>query len=519
MTNNTTINNSFNEYAVVDLGSNSFYLLVVKKNNDALQVIYKNKQYVHLATGLNQNFELSETSIKRGVNCLALFAERLVGFPIQHVKVVGTYTLRVAKNRHKFLIEAAKVFPYPIEVVSGQEEARLIYIGAINNESVAKSDVKFIIDVGGGSTEIAIGINATPMFVDSRPMGCVTYAKQFFPNQIIDHASFERARLAAEQQVEKITNLVKSKNISIAFGSSGTIKNIYNILLDIGVTDGIITPKRLDDLVSYVLEFKHFNDIDYPSLSEDRKHVFVSGLAIFYGVFKAFGLQELHYTQSALREGVLHEIIGDNKINQDICTQTVNNLSLQYNIDEAHAERVALTAKHLFNQWRRSYPTMVIDHILESILYWAALLHEIGLSINFSGIHKHSAYILQNSNMPGFNEEQQFLLSTLVRYHRKGFKLDSLPYFSLFELQHIYPLLQILRLAVLINNQRSNTLNPNVFSLTTLDAPYSLKLTIEQEFARCNRLILLDLEQEQIYWQQNSPWQLEIAIKIDESSL
>lgn len=512
MTNNTTINNSFNEYAVVDLGSNSFYLLVVKKNNESLKVIYKYKQYVHLATGLNHQFELSETSIKRGVNCLALFAERLVGFPISHVKVVGTYTLRVAKNRHKFLIEAAKVFPYPIEIVSGQEEARLIYIGAINNESVAKSDVKFIIDVGGGSTEIAIGVDSTPMFVDSRPMGCVTYAKQFFPNQAINHSSFERARLAAEQQVEKITYLVKSKNISIAFGSSGTIKSIYNILLDIGVTDGIITPNRLDDLVSYVLEFKHFNDIDYPSLSEDRKHVFVSGLAIFYGVFKAFGLQELHYTQSALREGVLYEIAGDNKINQDICSQTVNNLSLQYNIDEVHADRVAATAKHLFNQWQQS-STVLMDSILESILYWSALLHEIGLSINFSGIHKHSAYILQNSNMPGFNEEQQFLVSTLVRYHRKGFKLDSLPYFSLFEPQQIYPLLQILRLAVLINNQRSNTLNSNVFSLTILDAPYKIRLTIDQEFAQYNRLILLDLEQEQIYWKQNSPWQLEIEIR------
>ncbi|WP_392551333.1 exopolyphosphatase [Orbus wheelerorum] len=505
-------NNNFNEYAVIDLGSNSFYMLVVKKINDSLKVIYKNKKNIHLATGLDNEYQLSKSSIKRGISCLELFAERLKDFPVSHVKVVGTYTLRVAKNRHEFLRAAAKVFPYPIEVVSGQEEARLIYIGAINNEFVAKSDVKFIIDVGGGSTEIAIGINSTPILVESRPMGCVTYAKQFFPLQAIDRQSFERARFAAEQQVEKIIKLVKSKNISVAFGSSGTIKSIYNILLDIGVTDGIITPKRLDDLVSYVLEFKHFKDIDYPSLTKERKHVFVSGLAIFYGVFKAFGIQELHYTQSALREGLLYEMVGDHKIHQDICQQTIKNLIKQYNVDEAHANQVAITAQHFFKQWQHFSP-VIIDKILESILYWSALLHEIGLSINFSGIQKHSAYIIRNSNMPGFNEEQQFLLSILVKYHRKGFKLDTLPYFSLFENKQIYPLLQILRLAVLVNNQRSNTLDPNAFKLTVLDDdPYKIALTIDKAFAKSNRLIRLDLEQEQQYWQQNKPWQLELKI-------
>lgn len=504
--------NDFHEYAVVDLGSNSFHMVIAKKVNNALQVIYKHKQNVHLATGLNHDFQLSETSIRRGVACLAMFAERLKDFPVSHIKVVGTYTLRVAKNRYQFLLEAAKVFPYPIEIISGQEEARLIYIGAINTESVAKSDVKFVIDVGGGSTEIAIGTGSTPTLVESRPMGCVTYAKQFFPKQTISRPLFERACFAAEQQVEKMIKLVKSKNITVAFGASGTIKSIYSILLDLGVSDGIITPNRLDDLVSYILEFKHFNDIDYPSLSDERKAVFVSGLAIFYGVFKAFGIKELHYTQSALREGLLYEMTEDNKNLQDICQKTIDTLFKQYRIDEQHANQVAQTAKHLFKQWKKQ-TTVTLDPILESILYWSALLHEIGLSINFSGIHKHSAYILQNSNMPGFNEEQQFLLSTLVRYHRKGLKIESIPYFSLFETKQIYPLLQILRLAVLINNQRSSTLDPHVFTLAIMDNdPCKFELTLDQQFAKHNRLVVLDLEQEQLYWQQNKPWQLHIKI-------
>lgn len=504
---------SDNEYAIVDLGSNSFHMVIVKKINDALQVVYKNKQNVHLATGLNSEYQLSQSSIDRGVACLAMFAERLVNIPVCNIKVVGTYSLRVAKNRYQFLTQAAKVFPYPIEIVSGQEEARLIYMGMINNESVSKSDIKFVIDIGGGSTEIAIGTELTPTLVESRPMGCVTYAKQFFPDEKITQHAFEKARLSAEQQVEKIINIVKSKNISIAFGASGTIKSIYNILLDIGVTDGIITPQRLEDLVSYIFEFERFEDIDYPSLSAERKHVFVSGLAIFYGVFKAFNLKELHYTQSALREGVLFELTRVNELHQDIRQKTINDLSKRYAVDEQHANNVVKTALHLFQQWQDA-SAITLEPIFKSMLCWSASLHEIGLGINFSSIHKHSAYIIQNSNMPGFNEEQQLLLSTLVKYHRKNLKLESIPAnFSLFEKKQIYPLLQILRLAVLIHNQRSDNLNSSAFKLAIVDNdPYHIELTIDREFAKQNQLILLDLEQEQQYWQQNKLWSLIIKI-------
>lgn len=504
------INQEFNEYAVVDLGSNSFHMIIAKKIENSLQTIYKNKQHVQLATGLNQQYQLNDKSIQRAILCLALFAERLKNFPPSHVRVIGTYTLRVARNRYQFLREAAKVFPFPIEVISGQEEARLIYLGAINSESAKQSDVKFIIDVGGGSTEIAIGTNHIPSFVESRPMGCVTYAKQFFPHQIIDKDSFERAKLAAEQQVEKLVAIVKGKNVSIAFGSSGTIKCIYNILLDLGVSDGIITPKRLDDLVAYCLEFKTFEEIDYPSLSKDRKQIFISGLAIFYGVFNAFGLQELHYTHSALREGVLYEMTDQNQGNQDICQKTVNFLIKCYNIDVAHANKTVDIAKWLFLQWQAS-SNIIVDDKLESLLYDSAWLHEIGLSINFSNIQKHSAYILKNCNMPGFNEEQQFLISTLVRHHRKAFKVEHIPNFSLFEQKQVIGLLQILRLAVLINNQRCATLNEKVFKLrVTENNSCHIILIIDKNFAQHNQLILLDLEQEQTYWQQNKHWQLTI---------
>jgi exopolyphosphatase / guanosine-5'-triphosphate,3'-diphosphate pyrophosphatase len=503
--------NKFNEYAVVDLGSNSFHLVIVRNIDGARQIIYKNKKNIHLVTGLNEHNELSESSINRGIECLALFAERLSGFPPENVRITATYALRIATNKHKFLNEAAKVLPYPIEIISGQEEARLIYLGTMTAESTNENDTKFVIDIGGGSTEIAIGKgnNLEPILVASRPMGCVTYTKQYFPQKRIDKHSFQQAKLAAEQQIENLINTIKKQDITVAFGTSGTIKSIYNILLDIGVSDGIITPKRLKDLISYVLEFNNFCDIDYPSLSNERKKVFVSGLAIFSGVFDALGLKQLQFSSNALREGVLYELInGPNYCN--IRQTTAESLSQHYNIDERHAKQIVKTAKYFFSQWKNQ-ASVTVPQSVESILYWSAQLHEVGLKINFSSIHKHSSYILKNSNLPGFNEEQQLLLSTLVRYHRKSINIDEFPYFSLFEFKHIIAILQILRLSILINNQRNPDLDLNAFRLV-LSKEKSTKLTlaIDESFVENNRLILLDLEQEKKYWKAINDWKLSI---------
>lgn len=501
----------FEEYAVIDLGSNSFHMAIARYINGAIQVFYKQKQHVQLAIGLNEKNELSHEVMKRGIECLALFAERLKGFPAENVKIIATHTLRVAINRYEFLAEAMKVLPYPIEVISGPEEARLIYVGMKSTEPTNNIDVKVVIDIGGGSTEIALGKSFTPILTVSRPMGSVTYATQFFPQQKIDKVTFFQAQLSAKQQIKNIIEQIKNYNISMAFGASGTIKSIYNILLDIGVTDGIITPKRLNDLISYVLKFEHFQDIDYPSLSEERKQVFVSGLAIFSAIFEAFQLKELHYGQSALREGVLYELTGGDNY-RNVRKKTAESLSKQYNIDNSHADQVTRTAKYLLTQWSKQ-TSITIDPSLTSLVYWAAQLHEIGLSINFSSIHKHSSYILQHSNLPGFNEEQQLLLSTLVRYHRKSIDSNHFPYFSIFENKHIFPLLQILRLAILLNNQRTTEIDTSVFNLKTIsNNNNAMLLEIEQPFAEKNQLILLDLEQEQKYWKTMRNWQLSVAI-------
>lgn len=511
--NQSTENSSqrLNEFAVMDLGSNSFHMIVAREKNGTLQIMNKMKQYVHLATGLNEQKELDQESITRGINCLTLFAERVKNFPPENIRIVGTYTLRVARNRHQFLQQAAAVLPYPIEIISGQEEARLIYAGIAHTESLA--GLKLVIDIGGGSTEIAVGDKFEPLLVDSRSMGCVTYSQQFFPDGHITKSAFNRAKMAAEQQVEKINAFIQEMNIPVACGSSGTIKSIYNVLLDMGVSDGILTPQRINDLTSYVLEFKTFSDIDFPSLSKERKSIFVAGLAILAGLFSALNLRELHYTQSALREGVLYEMAtlsGDYGIKQ----RTATALSQQYNVDVKHAHKVVNTTKYLLQQWKKQTPVLITP-MLETTLYWAALLHEVGLNINLSSIHKHSAYILQNSNLPGFNQEQQLLLATLVRYHRKSIKIDNVPAFNLFEHKQIIPLLQLLRIAVLLNNQRQRDLTLSSFILNVIDdgKRNHLELIIDKPFAEKNRLIILDLEEEQRSWQQVKDWQLTVNIE------
>ncbi|QIQ22097.1 exopolyphosphatase [Zophobihabitans entericus] len=501
---------TFDEYAVIDLGSNSFHMVVARHVNGSFQILNRIKQQARLAAGLNKNKELDQESIDRGVVTLSLFAERLKNFPPENVKIVGTHSLRVARNRNEFLKAAAQVLPYPIEVISGQEEARLIYFGVVQTEPT--HDLKLVIDIGGGSTELAMGTDIEPNFVDSRPMGCVTYTQQFFPEQKITPQAFKRATLAAEQQLEKIALPIQKSGAQIAFGASGTIKCIYNILLDMGVEDGIITTKRLNDLISYVFEFKTFDEINFPSLSAERRPLFVAGLAILTGLFNALKLKEMHYTQSALREGVLYEMT-EQFSELNVRQRTALGLSAQYSIDNKHANKVVNTTKHLYQQWSKQVPSTLANPTMESILYWAALLHEVGLNINYSGIQKHSAYILQNSNMPGFNEEQQLLLATLVRFHRKSIKVQSIPSFSLFEPKQVAALIQILRLAVLINNQRQLDLPLEAFKLSVCDKMTNcLSLTIDQQISEQHGLMLLDLEQEQNYWEPVKDWQLLVNV-------
>lgn len=490
------------EFAAIDLGSNSFHMVIARVVNGALQILGRLKQRVHLADGLDSNNMLSEESIERGLSCLALFAERLQGFPALNVSIVGTHALRQAVNAQDFLRRAAKVIPYPIEIISGHEEARLIFMGVEHTQP--EKGRKLVIDIGGGSTELVIGEDFEPILLESRRMGCVSFAQQFFPNGEISEASFKRARLAAAQKLETLAWEYRIYGWDYALGASGTIKATYEILVAMGEKDGLITPERLNMLRDQILQFKHFKALSLPGLPEDRQTVLVPGVAILCGIFDALAIKELRLSDGALREGVLYEMEGRFR-HQDIRIRTAQSLASHYNIDREQARRVRETADLLFGQWAEQNPSLVNPQ-LEAILQWSAMLHEVGLGINHSGMQRHSAYILQNTNLPGFNQEQQLLLALLVRLHRKAIRLEELPRFNLFKKKHYLPMVQLLRLATLLNNQRQATTTPQTLRLLTNDNTWTL--VFPSGFFDQNLLVQLDLEQEQEYWREVNGWKL-----------
>ncbi|WP_312952160.1 exopolyphosphatase [Superficieibacter sp.] len=492
------------EFAAVDLGSNSFHMVIAREVDGAMQIIGRLKQRVHLADGLDENSQLSEEAMERGLACLSLFAERLQGFSASSVCIVGTHTLRQALNASEFLKRAEQVIPYPIEIISGNEEARLIFMGVEHTQP--EKGRKLVIDIGGGSTELVIGENFEPILVESRRMGCVSFAQTFFPGGVISRENFQRARMAAIQKLETLTWQYRIQGWNVAMGASGSIKAAHEVIVEMGERDGFINPERLQRLVESVLQYKNFDALSLPGLSEERKAVFVPGLAILCGVFDALGIKELRLSDGALREGVLYEMEGRFR-HQDIRSRTAQSLANQYNIDRDQARRVLETTTHMFEQWQEQNPKLENPH-LAALLKWAAMLHEVGLNINHSGLHRHSAYILQHSDLPGFNQEQQTMMATLVRYHRKAIKPDDLPRFTLFKKKQFLPLVQLLRLGVLLNNQRQATTTPPTLVLKTDDNHWTLRFP--HGWFSQNALVLLDLEKEQEYWESVTGWQLQI---------
>ncbi len=493
------------EFAAIDLGSNSFHMVIARVVDGALQVLGRLKQRVHLADSLDSDNQIDEAAMTRGLSCLALFAERLQGFSASNVTIVGTHALRQASNAEDFLRRAAEVIPYPIEIISGNEEARLIFMGVEHTQ--AEKGRKLVIDIGGGSTELVIGEDFEPKLVESRRMGCVSFARLYFPGGAISQEHFRRARLAAVQKLETLSWQYRLMGWQFALGASGTIKAACEVLQAMGEKEKCITPERLERLVDEVLRAKSFNALNLPGLSEERKSVFVPGLAILCGVFDALAIRELRLSDGALREGVLYEMEGRFR-HQDIRSRTAQSLANHYAVDSDQARRVLETCDHLYQQWHDCHPKQGNPQ-LKALLKWAALLHEVGLTINHSGMQRHSAYILQHSNMPGFSQEQQTLLATLVRYHRKAVKVDDMPRLTLFKRKQLLPLVFLLRLSVLLNNQRQATSRPAFLHLDSDEGHWML--TFPRDYFTHNSLVQLDLEREQSYWKDVSGWKLTIC--------
>ncbi|QJR80213.1 exopolyphosphatase [Alteromonas pelagimontana] len=480
--------------AALDIGSNSFHLVVARVVAGSVQILHRVKQKVRLAAGLDDNDILSQDAIDRGLQTLRIVAESLQGFEPDSVRIVATHTLRRARNARDFINAARRILPYPVDVISGTEEARLIYSGvAHTNHSDGQ---RLVVDIGGGSTELVIGEGFDPIVCRSLQMGCVSYTKRFFADGQLDETSFAKAITAAEQELEHIEAKFKRLGWIHCIGTSGTIKTLFNLVQTDRTNshDVPVTLKSLKSLMSEFIRVGHINHLSMPEISEDRRTVIAAGLAILIAIFELLDIEGMVYSPAALREGVLYQM-EDELHNADIRSRTASSLATRYDVDTKQANMVLNTTLDLLNRCAKNWKLDRTDY--KSMLGWAALLHEIGLQINSRGVQRHSAYILANVDMPGFTQEQQELLATLLRFHRKKIKINELPAFYQYEENVVKKLIAILRLGVLLNIKRQETFVPDFVADITKN---SLTITFPEDWLAQRPIISADLERESAYW-------------------
>ncbi len=437
--------------AAVDLGSNSFHMIVAREQNGQMQVLDRLREPVRLAAGLTGDRQLDPAVAQRAIDCLARFGQRIRDLHPHKVRAVGTNTLRKARSSNDFMLRAQAALGHPIEVISGIEEARLIHLG-VAHSLPDPGGRRLVVDIGGGSTELIIGEGYSPVMLESLYMGCVSLSRRYFPDGVIGKSAMREAILAARLELQPLQRPYRESGWVQATGSSGTIRAVRDIVLEANWSDNGITADSLKMLRSALVDAGHTDRLDFSSLGDDRRPVFPGGVAILSAVFQSLKIKRMLHSSGALREGLLYDLIG--RIHrEDIREQTVRSLAQRYHCDQAQAGRVEATAVALLDQAANPWTLRPDD--ARQWLHWAAQTHEAGLVIAHNQYHKHGAYLIENSDLPGFSLRDQRLLATLVRTHRRKLKtamLDSLPESMR---RTTLRLIVLLRLAVLLHRDRA----------------------------------------------------------------
>ena len=403
--------------AAVDLGSNSFHLQVGRVVDGQIYPLDSMREALRLGAGLTADKRIDRATQARALEALARFGERLRGLPPNAVRAVGTNTLRVAKNASQFLREARAALGFPIEVIAGREEARLIYLGVSHSLPPAQHR-RLVVDIGGGSTEFIIGAGFEPQLTDSLYMGCVSWSLRYFPDGKIDKAGLRSAELAARQELSGIVREYSALGWQEAVGSSGTARTIEEILRENGYAESGITHEGLQRLRTLLLKHEHADPRHIAGLRENRVAVLPGGVAILCAVFEALGIEAMAVSEGALRHGVLYDLLGRVQ-HTDPREATVAQFMRRYHVDAAQAERVRSVALEIYDALAATPHTDEReDHASRLTLDWAARLAEIGLSIAHAQYHKHSAYVLSHADMPGFSRMEQQRLARIVLAHR-----------------------------------------------------------------------------------------------------
>jgi len=402
--------------AAVDLGSNSFHCQVARVVGDQVYPLDSLREPVRLGAGLTKDKRLDEATQERALACLMRYGERLRDFDKRAVRAIGTNTLRVAKNAAAFLKKAEAALGFPIEVVAGREEARLIYLG-VSHSLPASREKRLVVDIGGGSTELIVGAGHRSQKLESLFMGCVSYSLRFFEDGKVGKGAMKQAELAARNELQPIVARFARGNWQQAVGSSGTVRALADVMRLNGFVEEGITPAGLDRLRSHLIKVGDMDKVELAGLKPDRVPVFPGGLAILNAVFSELDLENMVVAVGAIREGVLYDLLGRFH-HKDMRDVTVGQFMHRYHVDALQARRVGALAFALYRKLvaEAGEPDEAASHTIA----WAAKLHEIGISVAFSGYHKHSAYIVSNADMPGFSRDEQARLALLVQAHRRS---------------------------------------------------------------------------------------------------
>jgi exopolyphosphatase/guanosine-5'-triphosphate,3'-diphosphate pyrophosphatase len=479
--------------AAVDLGSNSFHMIVGELRHGQLTIIDRLKETVRLAEGLSDDGELKDDARQRALGCLSQFGERLQAMHASNVRAAGTSTIRRAREDSTFMAEAEAALGHPIEVISGIEEARLIYKG-VTHSTPPTDGLRLVMDIGGGSTEVILGQGETPRALESLHLGCVSMTERYFADGSITAEAFQRARIAARLELRPVKAFFRGVGEIDAIGTSGTILSTERVARALGLQQsGTLTLPIVEKLIEAVCEFDAIPSLSLSGLSDRRAQVWPGGLAILAELIGVLRIESLRISDGALREGLLYDLLGRLQ-HEDARERTVQAMSARYHVDQSQAERVAQTAESLLEQctdeWRLN------DDLDGKILSWAARLHEIGLDISHDGYQRHGSYVAEHADMPGFPRAEQRFLAFLIGSQRHQINVRFRKLLPRAWRDDALRLAMLLRLAVLLHRSRSAVEIPPI----TLNVrEKTLQLTFDPDWLAANPLTVADLQREQGY--------------------
>ncbi len=455
----TTKNHLPETVAAIDLGSNSFHMIVARlEDTGTLSVIDRLRESVRLGGGLDDEGIIDQITQDRAFECLEMFAQRIRDLPNSAVRIAGTNTLRVAKKSKKFVARAEEILNHPIEIIAGREEARLIYLGVAHGLA-AKEGKRLVVDIGGGSTEFIIGSGMQPHLRESLYTGCVSASKRFFKNGHISKKAMKAAEIDAALILFPQAADFQAGQWEEAIGCSGTIKAIANIVHEEGWSLNSISYKSLLKLRSTMIEAGHVDNLKLAGLSDNRRPVIAGGLSVLLAIFKTLNIETMEVSDQSMREGLLYDLVG--RINHtDVRDAAVEAAMTSWGVDTAQALRTTATVEKLFDatceQWS------IDDEQIKPLLRWSSMLHEIGLQVSHYNYHKHGAYILQNADLPGFSRQEQALLAAMVLSHRSKFRIDAFSELMKPFIKAGRKICVLLRLAVLLHRGRTDSIAPDI---------------------------------------------------------